>query len=144
LQILVFFPEAKSDGGSSGKVGVKQIKEYVEVMKRGEIRRAIMVVTDNLTPFAKSCLGEIASKGYLIEVFQVSLHSPSECLLSSLRFSCAVRFFIFPDQILLTPKRDVLHRAETVRQFRLRAKDLVEEVIDSGVLAFPHVAHLAF
>ncbi|GAQ85816.1 DNA-directed RNA polymerase II subunit 5 [Klebsormidium nitens] len=71
-QILVFFPDAKSDGSSSGKVGVKQIKEYVEVMKRGDIRRAIMVVTDNLTPFAKSCLGEIASKGYTIEVFQES------------------------------------------------------------------------
>lgn len=104
LQILVFFPDAKSDGGSSGKVGVKQIKEYVEVMKRGDIRRAIMVVTDNLTPFAKSCLGEIASKGYTIEVFQVSVKgvaqghlyssTSSNFLTFCLGFSLAI--FVFP------------------------------------------------
>ncbi|GAQ85818.1 DNA-directed RNA polymerase subunit 5 family protein [Klebsormidium nitens] len=73
-QIRVFFPDAKSDGRSSGNfnVGIKDMKEYVEKMKRDNIQRAIMVVAENLTPFAKACLGEIATKGYFIEVFQES------------------------------------------------------------------------
>lgn len=114
-------------------------------MKRGEIRRAIMVVTDNLTPFAKSCLGEIASKGYLIEVFQVSRHSASKSLPPSLRFLCAVFFLIFPYQILLKLVREEVRFAEPdFKPVLSEGQGLLKKVTESGVPALFHVAHMAF
>ncbi|XP_008801856.1 DNA-directed RNA polymerases II and IV subunit 5A-like [Phoenix dactylifera] len=61
-QIYVFFP-------NDAKVGVKQIKQYVERMKAENVVRGILVVQQALTPFAKQSLTEVAQK-YLLEVFQ--------------------------------------------------------------------------
>lgn len=65
FQIFVFFPE-------EAKVGVKTIKTYVDRMKTENVHRAILVVQQNLTPFARQCVSEMSSK-YHLEVFQVSL-----------------------------------------------------------------------
>jgi DNA-directed RNA polymerases I, II, and III subunit RPABC1 len=59
----VFFPDEP-------KVGVKQIKQYVEKMKTEDVNRGILVVRTNLTPFARSSLQEVSQKFHL-EVFQV-------------------------------------------------------------------------
>lgn len=67
-QIFVFFPE-------EAKVGVKTIKTYVDRMKTENVHRAILVVQQNLTPFARQCVSEMASK-YHLEVFQVSVIFP--------------------------------------------------------------------
>ncbi|KAJ8453048.1 hypothetical protein Cgig2_014811 [Carnegiea gigantea] len=61
-QIFVFFPE-------EAKVGVKTIKNYANIMKSENVPRAILVVQQNLTPFAKTCISEMSSKFHL-EVFQ--------------------------------------------------------------------------
>ncbi|GLJ42853.1 hypothetical protein SUGI_0888320 [Cryptomeria japonica] len=61
-QIYVFFPDEP-------KVGVKTIKTYVERMKSESVFRAILVVQQNLTPFAKQSLQEFSGKFHL-EVFQ--------------------------------------------------------------------------
>lgn len=61
-QIYVFFP-------NDAKVGVKHIKKYVELMKAENVPRAILVVQQNLTPFARSSLQDISQKFHL-EVFQ--------------------------------------------------------------------------
>ncbi|KAM7471313.1 hypothetical protein LguiA_009496 [Lonicera macranthoides] len=61
-QIYVFFPEEP-------KVGVKTVKTYTNCMKEDDVVRAILVVKQNLTPFAKTCLNEISTKFHL-EVFQ--------------------------------------------------------------------------
>lgn len=61
-QIYVFFPEEP-------KVGVKTIKNYTNIMKTENVQRAILVVQQNLTPFAKTCISEISAKFHL-EVFQ--------------------------------------------------------------------------
>lgn len=61
-QIYVFFPE-------ESKVGVKTMKTYTNRMKTENVFRAILVVQQNLTPFARTCISEISSKFHL-EVFQ--------------------------------------------------------------------------
>ncbi|XP_022953770.1 DNA-directed RNA polymerases II and IV subunit 5A-like [Cucurbita moschata] len=61
-QIYVFFPEEQ-------KVGVKTMKTYTNRMKTENVFRAILVVQQNLTPFARTCISEISSKFHL-EVFQ--------------------------------------------------------------------------
>lgn len=61
-QIYIFFP-------NDDKVGMKHIKKYVELMKSNNVSRAILVVQENLTPFARSYLQELTPKFHL-EVFQ--------------------------------------------------------------------------
>jgi DNA-directed RNA polymerase I, II, and III subunit RPABC1 len=62
-QIFVFFPD-------EAKVGVKTIKMYAERMEQAGGARAILVVQQSLTPFAKTALVELFSPKYLIEQFQ--------------------------------------------------------------------------
>lgn len=61
-QIYVFFPEEQ-------KVGVKTVKTYTNRMKEDGVHRAILVVQQNLTPFARTCISEISSK-FNLETFQ--------------------------------------------------------------------------
>jgi hypothetical protein len=53
---------------------MKHIKKYVEMMTHENVSRAMVVLQQNLTPFAKSFLIELEPKIHL-EVFQVSLHT---------------------------------------------------------------------
>ncbi|EEE55548.1 hypothetical protein OsJ_03801 [Oryza sativa Japonica Group] len=61
-QIYVFFP-------NDDKVGMKHIKKYVEMMKAENVSRAVLVLQQNLTPFARSFLQELEPKIHL-EIFQ--------------------------------------------------------------------------
>lgn len=61
-QLFVFFPDEV-------KVGVKTIKTLAERMRSEGVKRAIMIVQQNMTPFAKQCLNEMQPK-YHIELFQ--------------------------------------------------------------------------
>lgn len=62
-QIYVFFPEEP-------KVGVKTIKTYTQRMNSENVYRAILVVQQNLTPFARTCINEVISTKVHLEVFQ--------------------------------------------------------------------------
>nr|Q54EH2.2 RecName: Full=DNA-directed RNA polymerases I, II, and III subunit rpabc1; Short=RNA polymerases I, II, and III subunit ABC1; AltName: Full=RPB5 homolog [Dictyostelium discoideum] len=53
--IYVFFPDTP-------KVGVTQIKKYVDIMKDRQANRAIIVVQQNITPFAKQALAEFSQE----------------------------------------------------------------------------------
>ncbi|XP_027344088.1 DNA-directed RNA polymerases II and IV subunit 5A-like [Abrus precatorius] len=63
-QIYVFFPD-------EAKVGVKTMKTYTNRMNSENVFRAILVVQQNLTAFARTCVSEISSRFHL-EVFQES------------------------------------------------------------------------
>jgi DNA-directed RNA polymerase I, II, and III subunit RPABC1 len=63
--IFVFFPDEE-------KVGVKTIKEYAKRMKDESVFRAIIVVQQSLTPFAKQSLLECQAQKFYIEQFQES------------------------------------------------------------------------
>lgn len=65
-QLFVFWPV-------DPKVGVKPIKRYMERMNEEDVKRAILVVQQNLTAFARQALSEIqASEGLTLEQFQES------------------------------------------------------------------------
>lgn len=89
-QIYVFFP-------NDAKVGVKHIKKYVELMKAENVPRAILVVQQNLTPFARSSLQDISQKFHLevFQVLQISEHTlPCNMLFLEIRWkSCSVVSF---------------------------------------------------
>ena len=61
--IFVFFPDEE-------KVGVKTIKEYSKRMKDEQVNRAIIVVQQSLTPFARQSLLEGQAQKFYIEQFQ--------------------------------------------------------------------------
>lgn len=63
-QIYIFFPE-------EAKVGVKTMKTYTSRMKSENVHTAILVVQQQLTPFARTCVNEVSSK-FHVEVFQES------------------------------------------------------------------------
>ncbi|CAN1215211.1 DNA-directed RNA polymerases II and IV subunit 5A [Linum perenne] len=62
-KIYVFFPE-------EAKVGVKTMKTYINRMKSEDVLRAILVVQQHLTPFARTCISEMSNK-FQLEVFQI-------------------------------------------------------------------------
>lgn len=61
-QLFVFFPQET-------KVGVKTMKVLAERMRNEGVQRAIMVVEQSMTPFARQCLQEMQPR-YLLEVFR--------------------------------------------------------------------------
>ena len=61
--IFVFFPDEE-------KVGVKTIKEYAKRMKDEQVNRAIIVVQQSLTPFARQSLLECQAQKFDSEQFQ--------------------------------------------------------------------------
>lgn len=61
--MFVFFPDEE-------KVGVKTIKEYAKRMKDEQVNRAIIVVQQSLTPFARQSLLECQAQKFYIEQFQ--------------------------------------------------------------------------
>lgn len=78
-QIFVFFPDADAN---AGKVGVSQVKKYLESMKEQGVRRAILVVENHLTPFAKQSINDAKHHGYNFEQF-----SEAELLVNITRHS---------------------------------------------------------
>jgi DNA-directed RNA polymerases I, II, and III subunit RPABC1 len=62
-QLFIFFP-------TSDKVGVLPIKTFCQRMVSENVNRAIIVVKENLTPFAKLAVKEMASRNYRIEYFR--------------------------------------------------------------------------
>mmetsp|Transcript_29667 Transcript_29667/g.41764 ORF Transcript_29667/g.41764 Transcript_29667/m.41764 type:complete len:203 (-) Transcript_29667:68-676(-) len=65
-QIFVFFPDEI-------KVGVKTIRGYLEKMKQGAVQRAIIVVQQGLSSFAKQALSEMAPRFKLEQFIETEL-----------------------------------------------------------------------
>mmetsp|Transcript_22031 Transcript_22031/g.43306 ORF Transcript_22031/g.43306 Transcript_22031/m.43306 type:complete len:209 (-) Transcript_22031:96-722(-) len=63
-RIFVFFPEEE-------KVDVKSMSTYADQMQEQDVKRAILVVEKDISPFAKKALAEAAPLFY-IEVFKES------------------------------------------------------------------------
>ena len=92
-KIMVFVAEAP-------KVGVKDIKECAMKMQTEAVSRAIMVVQEGLTAFARSALAEMQSK-YRIEVF-----NDTELVVN------ITKHVLVPKHVILSPesKATLLHR----------------------------------
>lgn len=83
------------------KVGVKPIKTYCQRMKEQNVKRAIIVVKQNLTPFAKSAIKELTQRNFRVEYFR-----DNELLVD------ITEHRLVPEHILLNAqeKREVLKR----------------------------------
>jgi len=65
-QLYVFFPEGEKAGEKSivgEKIGVTHLKTYYSRMKNENVRRAIIIVRNNMTPFAKQLIKEVSLRG---------------------------------------------------------------------------------
>mmetsp|Transcript_22677 Transcript_22677/g.20595 ORF Transcript_22677/g.20595 Transcript_22677/m.20595 type:complete len:222 (-) Transcript_22677:14-679(-) len=71
-QLYVFFPEGDKTGSdkTSEKIGVTHLKKYYQRMLDENVRRAIIIVRTNMTPFAKQLIKEVAIRGYRMEYFR--------------------------------------------------------------------------
>ncbi|XP_071717443.1 DNA-directed RNA polymerases II and IV subunit 5A-like [Rutidosis leptorrhynchoides] len=100
-QIYVFFPDKL-------KIGVGVIKNYVIRMEQENIRRAIIVVRQGLTPSAKASQNEIAGR------FQVDIFQEAELLLN-------IRYHdLVPDHIPLTNEE----KAALIRKYKIKEAQL--------------------
>jgi len=83
--LFVFFPD-------DAKVGVKPIRNYCTRMKDESVTRAMIVVQEGITPFAKQALAEMAPK-YRIEYFK-----ESELLVD------ITEHVLVPEHVVMTPE----------------------------------------
>mmetsp|Transcript_3891 Transcript_3891/g.8430 ORF Transcript_3891/g.8430 Transcript_3891/m.8430 type:complete len:211 (-) Transcript_3891:296-928(-) len=103
-QIMVFWPQ-------DPKVGVKPIKRCMERMKEsGDVRRAILVVQQSMTAFAKQAIVEIsASEGLVLEQFQ-----EAELLVN------ITEHVLVPQHMVLTKEE----KATLLKRYRLKESQL--------------------
>ena len=108
-QLFVFFP-------ADDKVGVSPIKTFVLRMKEENVTRAIIVIKNDLTHFAKQAIRELASRGYRVEYFK-----DAELLVDITEHK------LVPQHVVLTPQE----KKELLARYRLKPGQLPSiQVID--------------
>ncbi|XP_042064290.1 DNA-directed RNA polymerases II and IV subunit 5A-like [Salvia splendens] len=100
-QIYVFFPD-------EAKVGAKTIRTLICRMNDDNVTRAILVSQQNLTPFAKKMIKEVAKK------FQVEVFQEAELLVNIHHHE-----LVPPHQVLTAEEKTTLLARYTVKETQL-------------------------
>lgn len=100
-KLFVFFPE-------DAKVGVKPIKVYTDRMKKDAVFNALMVLREDITPFAKQAVQEMSDS------FRIEHFKESELLVDITQHQ------LVPEHQVLTPNE----KAELLKRYRLKDSQL--------------------
>jgi len=100
-QLFVFFPEDE-------KVGVKPIKVYTDRMRAENVSSAIMVLRQDITPFAKQAVQEMSDS------FRIEHFKESELLVDITKHQ------LVPEHQLLTQNE----KSELLKRYRLKDHQL--------------------
>ncbi len=118
-QIFVFFP-------TDAKVGVGPIKTACQKMKDGDVRNAILVVKENLTPFAKTALKEMSLHGYHVEFFK-----EAELLVDITEHK------LVPEHIVLTEEE----KQRLLARYKLKPNQLPRILISDPIARYYGLTH---
>lgn len=115
-QLYVFFPEGDKTVGPNGniekgseKIGVSHLKLFYQKMQTENVRRAIIVTRNNLTPFARTLIKEVTLRGYRMEYFR-----ETELLVDITEHK------LVPEHIILTQQQ----KQELLDRYRLKPSQL--------------------
>ena len=118
-QIFVFFP-------ADDKVGVKTLKIYCARMKEENVTRAIVVVKEKLTSFAKAAVKEMAIFNYRMEFFR-----DAELLVDITEHK------LVPQHVLLTQPQ----KAQLLERYRLKPSQLPRIQVTDPIARYYGLKH---
>jgi len=101
--LSVYFPD-------DAKVGVKPIRQYYEHMKQEKIQKAIIVVIQGMTPFAKQALSELCN----VSKVHIEQFTENELLVN------ITEHILVPKHVLLTEK----DKKELLAKYKLKDTQL--------------------
>ena len=118
-QIFVFFP-------ADDKVGVKTLKVYCSKMKEANVTRAIVVVKEKLTSFAKAAVKEMSNFNYRMEFFR-----DAELLVDITEHK------LVPQHVLLTSEQKV----QLLERYRLKPSQLPRIQVTDPIARYYGLKH---
>lgn len=112
-QILVFFAEPDREDAKK-KIGVKPLRTFVEHMDREKIYRAIIIVSSDVTPYARQILQSLEQQEANGQRYQTELFREAELLVD------ITEHVLVPEHVVLTDDE----KKAVLSKYKLEEKQL--------------------